>query len=84
MNNIITEVISAPTSFVPICSLGLRDAGLESSELIIGIDFTKSNIYNGTESFNAKSLHYMNEAVSLWYFYSVMLCYVMLTYQAIR
>mmetsp|Transcript_23170 Transcript_23170/g.39216 ORF Transcript_23170/g.39216 Transcript_23170/m.39216 type:complete len:472 (-) Transcript_23170:322-1737(-) len=43
---------------------GLREAGLESSELIIGIDFTKSNIYNGQESFNSKSLHYMNESVN--------------------
>ena len=45
---------------------GLREAGLESSELIIGIDFTKSNIYNGQESFNSKSLHYMNDGVSEW------------------
>lgn len=36
---------------------GLKRAGLESSELIIGVDFTKSNIYNGLQSFNTKSLH---------------------------
>jgi hypothetical protein len=36
---------------------GLKRAGLESSELIIGVDFTKSNIYNGLKSFNTKSLH---------------------------
>ncbi|KAF8411722.1 hypothetical protein HHK36_004280 [Tetracentron sinense] len=35
----------------------LRDAGLESSNLILGIDFTKSNDWTGKYSFNRKSLH---------------------------
>lgn len=35
----------------------LRDAGLESSNLILGIDFTKSNEWTGKYSFNRKSLH---------------------------
>ncbi|TKY60446.1 E3 ubiquitin-protein ligase RGLG1 [Spatholobus suberectus] len=35
----------------------LREAGLESSNLIIGIDFTKSNEWTGKHSFNRKSLH---------------------------
>ncbi|KAL5714577.1 RING-type E3 ubiquitin transferase [Ranunculus cassubicifolius] len=35
----------------------LRNAGLESSNLILGIDFTKSNEWTGKYSFNRKSLH---------------------------
>ncbi|KAL2521275.1 Copine (Calcium-dependent phospholipid-binding protein) family [Forsythia ovata] len=35
----------------------LREAGLESSNLIIGIDFTKSNEWTGKLSFNRRSLH---------------------------
>ncbi|KAM3750539.1 hypothetical protein ACB098_04G044100 [Castanea mollissima] len=35
----------------------LREAGLESSNLILGIDFTKSNEWTGRHSFGRKSLH---------------------------
>ncbi|KAL0009581.1 hypothetical protein SO802_011083 [Lithocarpus litseifolius] len=35
----------------------LRTAGLESSNLIVGIDFTKSNEWTGKTSFNNRSLH---------------------------
>lgn len=35
----------------------LRQAGLESSSLIVGIDFTKSNEWTGKYSFGGKSLH---------------------------
>uniref|UniRef100_A0A2N9H2P1 VWFA domain-containing protein n=1 Tax=Fagus sylvatica TaxID=28930 RepID=A0A2N9H2P1_FAGSY len=35
----------------------LREAGLESSNLILGIDFTKSNEWTGKISFNRQSLH---------------------------
>uniref|UniRef100_A0A6M2FDF9 Copine C-terminal domain-containing protein n=1 Tax=Populus davidiana TaxID=266767 RepID=A0A6M2FDF9_9ROSI len=35
----------------------LREAGLESSNLIVGIDFTKSNEWTGKVSFNNRSLH---------------------------
>ncbi|XP_030543675.1 E3 ubiquitin-protein ligase RGLG3 isoform X1 [Rhodamnia argentea] len=35
----------------------LRDAGLESSNLILGIDFTKSNEWSGRYSFGRRSLH---------------------------
>ncbi|KAL5731285.1 RING-type E3 ubiquitin transferase [Ranunculus cassubicifolius] len=35
----------------------LRESGLESSNLILGIDFTKSNEWTGKQSFNNRSLH---------------------------
>ncbi|XP_028776531.1 E3 ubiquitin-protein ligase RGLG5 isoform X2 [Neltuma alba] len=37
----------------------LKHAGLESSNLIVGIDFTKSNEWTGKLSFNRKSLHHV-------------------------
>ena len=35
----------------------LREAGLESSNLLIGVDYTKSNTWTGKRSFNGYSLH---------------------------
>jgi E3 ubiquitin-protein ligase RGLG len=35
----------------------LRDAGLENSNLIIGVDFTHSNTWTGQKSFNRRCLH---------------------------
>ncbi|XP_071736100.1 E3 ubiquitin-protein ligase RGLG4 [Rutidosis leptorrhynchoides] len=39
----------------------LRASGLESSNLILGIDFTKSNEWTGRYSFNNRSLHTISE-----------------------
>lgn len=37
---------------------GLREAGLESSELIFAVDVTKSNTWNGNKCYDGKSLHH--------------------------
>ncbi|KAJ8773681.1 hypothetical protein K2173_005927 [Erythroxylum novogranatense] len=37
----------------------LAQSGLESSNLIVGIDFTKSNEWTGARSFNRRSLHHL-------------------------
>lgn len=39
----------------------LARAGLESSNLIVGIDFTKSNEWTGSRSFHRKSLHHVGD-----------------------
>jgi len=60
---------SSKSSFVAIAdqykSLGevqdaLRAAGLESSNLIIGVDFTKSNTWTGKKSLGGQCLHAIN------------------------
>ncbi|ESW09779.1 hypothetical protein PHAVU_009G155300 [Phaseolus vulgaris] len=40
----------------------LREAGLESSNLIVAIDFTKSNEWTGKHSFHRKSLHHIGNS----------------------
>ncbi|KAI3919050.1 hypothetical protein MKW98_016603 [Papaver atlanticum] len=39
----------------------LTNAGLESTSMKVGIDFTKSNDWTGAKSFNNKSLHHIGE-----------------------
>ncbi|GAA0162003.1 calcium-binding protein [Lithospermum erythrorhizon] len=42
----------------------LGRAGLESSNLIVGIDFTKSNEWTGKKSFSGKSLHHIGNGLN--------------------
>jgi len=42
----------------------LRSAGLESSNLIIGIDFTKSNTWTGKNTFSGYCLHYLSTVLN--------------------
>ncbi|CAA0818030.1 E3 ubiquitin-protein ligase RGLG1 [Striga hermonthica] len=42
----------------------LSESGLESSNLIVGIDFTKSNEWTGRESFSGRSLHYIGQGMN--------------------
>ncbi|KAJ4961010.1 hypothetical protein NE237_020920 [Protea cynaroides] len=42
----------------------LAHAGLESSNLIVGIDFTKSNEWTGAKSFNRRSLHHIGDTLN--------------------
>ncbi|KAL5746659.1 hypothetical protein ACOSP7_027805 [Xanthoceras sorbifolium] len=53
------KYIFIPDNFKPPDQVmaALREAGLESSNLILGIDFTKSNEWTGRASFNRRSLH---------------------------
>lgn len=38
----------------------IRGAGLENSQLIVGVDFTKSNLWTGKKSFAGRSLHHIS------------------------
>ncbi|KAF9600774.1 hypothetical protein IFM89_012382 [Coptis chinensis] len=44
----------------------LAQAGLESSNLIVGIDFTKSNEWTGARSFNRKCLHDIGNSLNFY------------------
>jgi len=48
-----------PDRFTSIAQVqaAVREAGLESSNLILGVDFTKSNTWTGLESFEGRCLH---------------------------
>lgn len=52
----INAIVDQFTSFADV-SRAVRQAGLESSNLIFGIDFTKSNLEQGYRSFGSRCLH---------------------------
>lgn len=45
---------------LPEVQRALRRKGLESSNLIVGVDFTKSNAWTGKETFDGRSLHHID------------------------
>jgi len=42
----------------------MKEAGLESSNLVLGVDFTKSNLWTGKNSFGGKSLHDISDVLN--------------------
>ena len=44
---------------------GLRDSGLESSDVILAIDLTKSNEWSGTDSFGGMQLQPVSQPCSV-------------------
>ncbi|VVB11595.1 unnamed protein product [Arabis nemorensis] len=57
------ELIPDRFSSLDQVSKALREAGLESSNLILGIDFTKSNEWTGKTSFDGKCLHAFDDEI---------------------
>ncbi|CAN1321849.1 E3 ubiquitin-protein ligase RGLG1 [Linum perenne] len=58
-----TRCLSGTVKSAPLGDVteALARAGLESSNLIVGIDFTKSNEWTGAKSYNKKSLHHIGD-----------------------
>ncbi|KAF5766103.1 putative copine, von Willebrand factor A-like domain superfamily [Helianthus annuus] len=53
--------VSASLKLSDLVTEALARAGLDSSNLILGIDFTKSNEWTGSRSFHKKSLHHIGD-----------------------
>lgn len=52
----------------------LRQEGLETSSLIVAVDFTKSNEWTGKNSFNGKSLHSIGTVPNPYVSSSICMC----------
>ena len=55
----LSESIADKYKSFPEVRKALQKSGLESSNLIIGIDFTKSNNWTGENTFGGKNLHFL-------------------------
>lgn len=62
VNPLFARIIDQFTTYEEVIS-AIRGAGLESSNLVVGIDYTKSNTWTGKKTFNGLCLHQLQPQV---------------------